>query len=234
MTSPGDSKKSLLWFWACWLALALTFALFAAASFLPDKRLWGVNHLAFYTPAVRFAVLVIAGFFLVSPLASATWRGILWVARPYFGGLENGYNVLALTGVASFVVFAAFRAATLLLGDGYFIINSFQHAASNGMGIAAYFDAVTAHERIYPATELLNFAASWAAARFGASPAGGVWILNCAVGAGVASIGPTGSSFRYARWRCFRERSSCSSATSSTTPPRWQSACGTPWRPSAR
>jgi hypothetical protein len=167
------------------LALAATFALFAVASFLPGVRLWGLNHLAFYQPWVRFGVLVVTGLFLLPPLASATWRGILWVTRPYFRGIASGHNALALTGVASFVIFAAFRASTMLLGDGYFIINSFKTAASRGMSVAGYFSLVTVEQRIYPATELLNYAASWTAGRFGASTAGGVWILNCMIGAAV-------------------------------------------------
>jgi len=185
MTISSDSQNSHNWFWACWLALAATYGLFAAASFLPGARLWGLNHLAFHTPAVRAGVLIVTGLFLVPPLASATWRGILWVFNPYFRGLASGYNALALSGVASFVTFAAFRASTMLLGDGHFIMNSFSTAASKDMSIVRYFGLVTVQERIYPATELLNYAASWTAARFGASTAGGVWILSCALGAAV-------------------------------------------------
>jgi tetratricopeptide (TPR) repeat protein len=183
MHSNAVSKKPSLWFWACWLALAATYVLFAAATFFPDRRLWGVNHLAFYPPAVRLVVLAVTGVFLIPPLASATWRAIVFVTRPYFRGLASGYNAIALSGVASFVIFAAFRASTLLLGDGYFIINTFEKAAQNNMNIGAYFSLVSVRERIYPATELLNYAASWTASRFGASPVGGVWILNCAIGA---------------------------------------------------
>lgn len=147
--------------------------------------MWGLNHLAFYPPAVRLSVLIVSGLFLVPPLASATWRAILWLARPYLRGLATGHNALALSGVASFVVFAAFRSATMLLGDGRFIINTFKQATSKDMGVAAYFGLVTVEERIYPATELLNYAASWTASRFGATTSGGVWILSCAVGAAV-------------------------------------------------
>jgi hypothetical protein len=183
--SSRDSKSLYPGFWLCWLALAATFVLFAAASFLPDKRLWGINHLAFYTQPVRLAVLLVTGLFLIPPLASAAWGATLWLVRPYFRGLNDGANAIALTGVASFVVFAAFRSSTRLLGDGYFIVNNFIEAAEGGMGISDYFDLVTIKERVYPATELLNYAASWTAARFGASPSGGVWIVNCVIGAAV-------------------------------------------------
>jgi hypothetical protein len=185
MTVPDVAKRSSLWVGVCWVALAATFVLFAAASFFPEKRLWGLNHLAFYGERVRLVVLVVTGLFLVPPLASATWRGIVWAARPYFRGLETGYNAIALTGVASFALFAALRSSTLLLGDGHFIINTFQKAVGNDLGIVGFFRIVTLEERIYPAAELLNYAASWTAGRFGASPVGGVWILNCAIGAAV-------------------------------------------------
>jgi hypothetical protein len=212
MNLPGVSKHSAAWFWASWLALATTFALFAAASFFPEKRLWGLNHLAFYTDPVRLVVLVIAGLFLIPPLASATWRGILWVARPYFRGLETGYNAIALTGVASFALFAAFRASTLLLGDGYFIINTFRTAVTNELGITGYFNIVTVEERIYPATELLNYAVSWTAGRFGASPVGGVWILNCAIGAAVV-VGAL-TAVRRAEWPVGAKLAVCALALS--------------------
>ena len=41
--------------------LILLFALIAAASFLPDKRLWGINHLAFHSPALRIVALSLIG-----------------------------------------------------------------------------------------------------------------------------------------------------------------------------
>ena len=181
----GDSKNSTLWFWLSWLAVAATFAVFAAASFMPDRRLWGLNHLAFHTQQIRLGVLIVTGLLLVPPLATATWRGILWITRPYFRGLQTGANAIALSGVVSFVVFAAYRASTKLLGDGHYILNNFRNATENGLGITGYFNVVTVHERIYPATELLNYASSWTAGHLGASPSGGIWMLNCAVGAAV-------------------------------------------------
>jgi hypothetical protein len=188
MKSGAESHGcSSTWFWACWLSLAVTFALLAAASFLPDKRLWGINHLAFHPSIVRFVVLCVTGLLLVPPLATATWRGVLWLLRPLFKGIEGGANAIALSGVASFVIFAAFRSSTRLLGDGYFVVTNIQMAAENELGISDFFRQVTLQERIYPATEFLGFAASWIAGSFGASPAGGVWILNCAVGAGVVA-----------------------------------------------
>lgn len=181
----SDSKNSTLWFWLSWLAVAATFAVFAAASFMPENRLWGLNHLAFHTQPVRLGILIVSGLLLVPPLATATWRGLLWITHPYFRGLQSGINAIALSGVVTFVTFAAYRASTKLLGDGYYILNNFRNAAENELGISGYFDVVTTHERIYPATELLNFAASLAAGRFGASPSGGIWLLNCAVGAAI-------------------------------------------------
>jgi tetratricopeptide (TPR) repeat protein len=168
-----------------WPALAATFALFAVASFLPEERLWGVNHLAFYSPHTRIVVLCVTGLFFLPPLATATWRALLWALRPFFRGLEDGVNALALSGVVSFVIFAAFRSSTRLLGDGYLIISDITAAAQNNVVLGGYFQQVALHERGYPATAFLNFAASWTASRFGASPAGGVWILNCAIGAAV-------------------------------------------------
>jgi hypothetical protein len=181
--SSSDSAYFSVWFWLYWLALAATFVLLAVASFLPEERLWGVNHLAFYSPRVRVVVLCVSGLFLVPPLATATWRALIWALRPFFRGLEDGANALALSGVISFVIFAAFRSSTRLLGDGHFIITNIETAAYDGLGAVGFFEQVALGERIYPATEFLNFLASWTAARFGASPAGGVWILGCVIGA---------------------------------------------------
>jgi hypothetical protein len=197
MKSSAESNDSSAWFWACWLSLAATFVLVAVASFMPERRLWGINHLAFHPPFVRFAVLCVTGLLFVPPLATATWRGVVWLLRPFFKGVEGGANAIALTGVISFVVFAAFRSSTRLLGDGYFIVTNLQMAAENQLGMGGFFQQVTSQERVYPATEFLNFAASWLAGSFGASPAGGVWIVNCALGAIVvvgllATVGRSG------------------------------------------
>jgi hypothetical protein len=180
-TSSRDRGSA--WRIAGWFAVAAVFALFAAASFLPEKRLWGLNHLAFYPGGLRLPVLVVTGLFLVPPVASLASRGALRIGRAWLRGLENGSNTLALSGVISFVVFAAFRSSTKLLGDGYFVFNNYRKAAENGLGPGQFFSQVTTAERIYPGTEFLGFLASWIAGRFGASPTGGVWILNCVIGA---------------------------------------------------
>ncbi|MCK4774599.1 MAG: tetratricopeptide repeat protein [Candidatus Krumholzibacteria bacterium] len=174
-----------VWLWVCWLALAGTFAVFAAASYRPDSRLWGVNHLAFFSPRIRLVVLGVTALFFVPPFAAVAWRGLLWLFRPFFRGLESGVNAIALSGVVALVVFAAFRSSTKLLGDGYFIAANFRGAADQGWSIRDYFEQVTLSERVYPVTELINYFASSVGVRFGASPDGGMWILNCALGAAV-------------------------------------------------
>ena len=174
-----------VWLWVCWLALAGTFAVFAAASYQPDARMWGVNHLAFFSPRIRLVVLGVTALFFVPPFAAVAWRGLLWLFRPFFRGLESGVNAIALSGVVALVVFAAFRSSTKLLGDGYFIAANFRGAADQGWSIRDYFEQVTLSERVYPVTELINYFASSVGVRFGASPDGGMWILNCVLGAAV-------------------------------------------------
>jgi len=166
-----------------WLALAVTFALFVLASFLPERRLWGLNHLAFCPSHWRLIVLCLTAIVFVPPFATMVARGGIRIAHAWLRSLEEGVNTLALTGVISFIVFAAFRSATKLLGDGYFVFNNYRETAVNGYDLGQFISQVTVAEKIYPATELLNFAASWIAGWFGASPVGGVWILNCAIGA---------------------------------------------------
>ncbi len=119
----------------------------------------------------------------VPPFAAIVARGGIRIARAWLRSLEDGVNTLALTGVISFIVFAAFRSATKLLGDGFFVYNNYRETALNGFDPGQFISQVTVAEKIYPATELLNFSASWIAGWFGASPVGGVWILNCAIGA---------------------------------------------------
>jgi hypothetical protein len=163
--------------------VTVTFALFVYASFLPERRLWGLNHLAFYPGHWRLVVLGLTAIVFVPPFAAIVARGGIRVARAWLRSLEDGVNTLALTGVISFIVFAAFRSATKLLGDGYFVFHNYRGTAENGFDLGRFISQVTVAEKIYPATELLNFAASWIAGWFGASPIGGVWILNCAIGA---------------------------------------------------
>lgn len=182
---PGETetRDSPGWYWFLWLALAATFVFVAAASFAPDKRLWGLNHLAFYPARVRILALSVAALFFVPLLSRYVWEGLLRFFARVDRALRDGTHYIALTGLAFFVLFAALRSSTLLLGDGRYIINNFQRASDLRLDVIDYFQKVTLQERIYPATELLNFSFSRAASNIGAvSHASGVWILSCLIG----------------------------------------------------
>ena len=86
-----------------------------AAAFLPDRRVWGFNHLAFlpWTARVVFAVMMAAALF-------AIWR---WPKAPSQPESKKPFSpgIRELLVLVVVCVLAAWqlRAATPLLGDGY-------------------------------------------------------------------------------------------------------------------
>ena len=65
---------------------AATVVLFGVASFLPDERLWGLNHLAFFAMPLRLALLALVAICFIPPFARLLLEGFLsatsWLTRP--------------------------------------------------------------------------------------------------------------------------------------------------------
>jgi tetratricopeptide (TPR) repeat protein len=172
-----------------WVVAAAAFsaAIVVVASFFPELRLWGVNHLAFWPRSLRhvaFAVLLLA--FLPS-VPRIVYRLALGASDRHAAAPRLvGISLAAVLAVASVAMFWHFRAATNLLGDGQLIAQSFE-AAEEGHDsvIMRSAKAIVTEEVIAPGTTLLYHAAIKTAARVtkkADQPVRAMRVLNCVLG----------------------------------------------------
>jgi hypothetical protein len=172
-----------------WVVAAAAFSagIVIVASFFPELRLWGVNHLAYLPRTARhvaFAALLLA--FLPS-VAGVVYRLALGAsARHASAPRAVAISVTAVLAVASVAMFWHFRAATNLLGDGQLIAQSFE-AAQEGHDsvIMRSAKAIVTEEIIAPGTTLLYHAAIKTAERVTKKtdqPVRAMRVLNCVLG----------------------------------------------------
>jgi len=175
--SPPRPPPRILW--SLRASILATCVVVAAASFLPGARLWGINHLAFYSPVVRFAALLLIGVAFIPPVAGWVYSGLLAVSRKLKHGGRSVEVSLVLIAVLSIVVFVGLSASTHLLGDGQLIADSFQKAMTDEHRAAT----MVRQEQVSPGTNLLYLqAARIATTRFGETAAWGIGYLNCILG----------------------------------------------------
>jgi len=161
-------------------------ALIAAASFLPEVRVWGLNHLAFYPLPLRLALLVLLAVSFVPPVARVAYRGL----RGAVGWIERGDDtrgtVIALSaGIVATGLFITFMTATNLLGDGQLIAQSFEAAhMGNPTVVMRNPTAIIKEETIARGATLLYYwAGKWATNVFKQSgPVIGIRIFICILG----------------------------------------------------
>jgi hypothetical protein len=144
----------------------------AVSAFLPDYRLWGVNHLSFLPPVGRNMALAVIAVGMISP-----------ISRPLFQLLAKGVGwckkhpsrvrvFLALGAVVGFALFLALSSSTLLLGDGRYLATTFRDlSGEDSVRVADHFRQVAVEEHVYPGAYALYFLTSRAAVRMGASDA---------------------------------------------------------------
>ena len=144
------------WSFAAYSSLVLFLLLVAVASFLPETRLWGVNHLAFYPVWLRIIALalILLGFL---PRAG---RAIEIVFDRFTGTLAGRKRLLSAfaVAVAAFVLFIVFASATELLGDGLYTANNIERAAK--VEHDTFIKVLKDPDPIYPGTEMLNLTVS--------------------------------------------------------------------------
>lgn len=138
----------------------------AAAAFLPDARLWGVNHLAFYPWPVRLIALALMGASLLPPVTREVLR---WTALLSKGLATRRILTATALSLAALVLFIVFDSSTQLLGDGLYVQNNVDRAAKVEAGTLA--EVIADPDPNYPATEMLYLVAPRIAARaLGAEP----------------------------------------------------------------
>ena len=171
-----------------WLVLsaALSALIVSGASFLPGTRLWGIDHLAFVPPTIRYAAiaLILLAFapFVARPLYRTAVGAFEGIARPRRSAA--GWTVIIAVALASVAGFWTLRSSTLLLGDGQLIVRSFE-AAQEGYEKVIMHDVntIVTQERIAPGTILLYYGANQAGAKwFHQPPLNAMRALNCALG----------------------------------------------------
>ncbi len=169
-----------------WVVAAAAFsaAIVVVASFFPELRLWGVNHLAFLPRTFRHAAFAILVLSFVPWVARVVYGAALRAASKHASASRPvGIAVAVVVALASVVTFYHYRVSTNLLGDGQLIAQSFK-AAEEGHDsvIMRSVRAIVTEESIAPGSTLLYYSAVKAAARMNKPPTPAMRALNCLLG----------------------------------------------------
>jgi tetratricopeptide (TPR) repeat protein len=166
------------------ISLILTALLIAAATFLPGRRLWGINHLAFYPLAVRIAALALITLSFVPWVARSLRKALLVTAGFLSRRKKQSWLVGLIFGLIATGVFLQFRSSTLLLGDGHLIAAGFDHAlAGDEAVVTSSVERIMTEENIAKGTSLLYYGVVKAAgAAFEMRAQSAISILNCILG----------------------------------------------------
>lgn len=167
-------------------AAVLTSLLVAAAAFLPQVRVWGLNHLAFYPLPLRLTLLGLVAVAFVPPVAGPLYAGlgaaVRWLGR---GSESRGTTVAVVGGAVATALFVTFMTATNLLGDGQLIAQSFEAAhQGNPTVVMRSPGAILKEEKIAQGATLLYYwAGLWATNVFKQpGPVIGIRVFNCILG----------------------------------------------------
>lgn len=174
--------------YALWIIIAVTFAVYAAvvvASFLPNARLWGINHLAFYSPAIRITALVIIGVSFFPFVARRIYKALLGLSRTIKHGGQGVESALTFLAIFSVALFMILRSSTDLLGDGQLVATNFQLARDGDEQIVTRsIEAIIAEDHIAPGTTILYYGAEkFVGGVLNRAPVFGIRLFNCVLGA---------------------------------------------------
>jgi regulator of sirC expression with transglutaminase-like and TPR domain len=102
-------------------ACAFIILLHAVASFFPEKRLWGVNQLAYVSLIPRWIIIILALLILVPQVNKIFYDAFARFLNLVEKNLKriNRYYKYLFFSLGSIVLFWLFQAKTPLLGDGY-------------------------------------------------------------------------------------------------------------------
>ncbi len=168
-------------------SLVVTFALIALVTLLPsarDARLWGLNHLAFYSLPVRLAALALMALAFVPAVARVAFGALTKFPDALAGGGSRSTMIIFIVSIASVVLFYQFRSATLLLGDGQLLAKSFEASyQGHATVIMRSARAILANDSISPGMTLLYYwTVKVAVVVFKQTPAEGMRWLPCMLG----------------------------------------------------
>ena len=106
------------------MALAV---LVAAASLAPIPRLWGINHLAYFSVPMRLVALALVALSFMPPVAGKIHHWLMGCpAFPVAG--RRSLVVIILLSLLAVAGFGTFQSGSLLLGDGHMIGSTYDKA----------------------------------------------------------------------------------------------------------
>ena len=165
-------------------ALAVTLAVVGLASFIPGRRLWGLNHLAFYPAYVRVIALAAMGLAFLPRTARCITSALMAAVR--FLRRRHAVRRIAVPAAAavSVGIFWLLRSSTLLLGDGRLVATNFEHASSPDYAVIVSSPrAIILYEAFAKGTALIYYYAArisvWVS---GGTPVTGIQLVNCLLG----------------------------------------------------
>lgn len=146
--------------------------------------MWGFNHLAFYSLAVRLIAFTFIALFFVPRFGRWTIRLLKTSAEILLENSSRSRAIRICVLILAFILFLSLQSSTLLLGDGRYIANNMRLAVERDtLGVSNYFKAITLKEPVYPATDFLFFLAAGARKNVaGANPLTGIRILIALIG----------------------------------------------------
>jgi len=167
------------------VSLFLVFLVVAAASWMPARRLWGLNHLAYYSLEVRLAALLIMAASFIPAVSRRVYFLVTWITRMLTRRSAESVFIAFLASVAVLVLLAGFRMKTHVMDEGACLTSLVTADSTSSDGPRRKTAGeIMSRERKAPGTMLLYLGASKAGATlFHATPAGGVVALNILLGA---------------------------------------------------
>jgi tetratricopeptide (TPR) repeat protein len=166
------------------LGLLGVLAAIAAASFLPDRRLWGINHLAYCPAPVRAGALIVMAIGFAPAVSRALYALFVSVHGFLRDHRRTATALVVVAAVGSIFVFRALQSSTLLLGDGEVIANNFTVSyRGDSTAVLATLGLINKNEPISPGTTTLHYVSSVLQTRlFGAAPTEALRFFSCFLG----------------------------------------------------
>jgi cytochrome c-type biogenesis protein CcmH/NrfG len=163
----------------------VVFAAVSVAAFLPDARLWGINHLAYYSPAVRIIALVLVAVSFMPAVARRLYGAALGWSRTIKDGGPSVDVAIKFIAVFSIVLFLGLKSSTNLLGDGQLVATNFRLAWEGDEGVVTRSaGAILSSDHIAPGATVLYYGAEkFVTGVLKRAPVFGIRFFNCMLGA---------------------------------------------------